>query len=63
MQCESREEQTGKPCRARASWIVAVGSRTTDEQAACGRHLNLALTAMVDAERRPVAVLTVRKVR
>lgn len=50
-------------CGARASWIVAVGTRKSDAQASCGRHLNLTCTAMRGAETRATVTLTVTPVR
>ena len=59
--CESVQERTGLPCPARALWIVAVGTRKMDEQAACGGHLNRACTALEGAENRDNVTLTVRR--
>jgi len=61
MQCESVQESTGLRCPARASWIVAVGTRKSDEQAACGIHLNRACMALEGAEGRAAVLLSVRK--
>jgi hypothetical protein len=59
--CESVQERTGLPCPARALWIVGVGTRKSDEQAACARHLSAACTALESAEGRRGAWLQVRK--
>lgn len=52
----------GRACGARASWLVSVGSRRSDAQLACGRHLNMAALAMLGAEGRASAVLAVTPV-
>lgn len=46
-------------CGARASWVVAVGTRKSDAQASCGRHLNLTCTTMQAAEQRTGVAFTV----
>ena len=61
MKCESVQESTGQPCRAAALWIVSAGTRKSDEQAACCRHLSPACAAMAGAEGRRGAWLSVRK--
>ena len=53
---------SGHACRARASWRVSIGSRRSDAQLACGRHLNMAALAMLGAEGRASAVLAVTPV-
>ena len=60
--CESRERRTGLPCCAQATWHVQVGTRKADAQLACGRHLNSACEAMLGAEERPGATLTLTAV-
>jgi hypothetical protein len=60
-QCESNQERTGLPCPCWAKWIVGVGTRKSDEQAACARHLAAACTALEGAEGRRGAWLQVRK--
>jgi hypothetical protein len=59
--CQSREERSGRPCPAEALWVVAVGSRKTDEQASCGRHLSRVCSALQGAEFRENVRLTVRR--
>jgi hypothetical protein len=59
--CESRERRTGLLCPAVALWLVQIGTRKTDAQLSCGRHLNLVCAAMAVTEERPVA-LTVTEV-
>jgi hypothetical protein len=61
MTCESLK-WSGVSCGSPAAWLVRVGSRASDEQAACGRHLNSACQALYGAEGRSGAVLTVRPV-
>jgi len=46
-------------CRARGTWRVAVGTRQSDAQLACGRHLNSVCLAMRAAELPRHAFLTV----
>jgi hypothetical protein len=62
--CQSDQASTGLRCTARAAWIVQVGTRKTDEQAACGNHLSRVCLAMDrgEGERRNVT-LTVRRVQ
>lgn len=50
------------PCRARAAWLVTVGSRKADRQLSCGRHLNQACLALASAELPRTALLTVTSV-
>lgn len=40
----------GQPCPAPAAWLVAVGSRTSDAQHACARHLNSTCWLMLGNE-------------
>ncbi len=61
--CQAGEASTGLRCTARAGWIVQVGTRKTDEQAACGNHLNRVCLAMEHAEERRNVTLTVRRAR
>jgi hypothetical protein len=61
VKCQSAEERTGNPCPAEAAWIVAVGTRTADEQLACGRHLSRVCWALEGAEGRENVKLTVRR--
>lgn len=56
--CECTEN-TGLVCPARASWLVGIGSRTSDRQYCCGRHLHRACRAMLEAEKPRHAALTV----
>lgn len=49
-------------CGARASWLVAVGSRKTDAQRSCGRHLNLTCDVLFWAEQRTDATLTITRI-
>lgn len=48
--CESTYGIRSVHCRARAAWLVGVGSRTIDRQYACERHLNRACWAMLEGE-------------
>jgi hypothetical protein len=41
-----------------AAWAVSVGTRVTDRQLSCGRHLNRVCWAMVEAEMPRHAYLT-----
>ena len=63
MKCQSDQASTGLRCTATAAWIVQVGTRKTDEQAACGNHLNRVCRAMEGAEARPGVTLAVRRVK
>ena len=56
--CESIEDRTGDPCPCYAQWIIQVGTRTTDRQRACGRHLHPASRAIAAAESRAGVTLT-----
>jgi hypothetical protein len=42
-------------------WLVAVGTRHSDAQYSCGRHLNRTCEAMLGAEGREAA-LTLRRI-
>lgn len=57
-QCESLTSG-GTSCPLRASWLVRVGARRTDEQAACRRHLSQTCLAMAGAEGERQVTLTV----
>jgi hypothetical protein len=51
-------------CQARAIWRVAVGSRSSDAQLSCRRHMSQACQAMAEAEfPRAAVVLSVMAVR
>lgn len=56
--CECTEN-TGLVCRARAAWLVGIGSRVIDRQYACGRHLHRTCRAMLGAEKPRTAALTI----
>lgn len=62
MECEHVDD-AGRKCRQPAGWRVRVGSRRTDEQYACARHLNQTCAAMYSAENRASAELIVGSVR
>ena len=49
-------------CGARASWLVAVGSRKADAQHSCGRHLNLTCDMLLGAEQRGNVTLTITRI-
>lgn len=61
--CDGYVVSDGAPCSAPALWLVAVGTRRTDEQASCGNHLGATCTALLGAENRDGASLTVTPVR
>lgn len=61
VQCQGKLIRTGEQCPARAAWIVAVGTRKIDEQAACGNHLHDTCRVMAYHEERPGVRLTVRR--
>ena len=61
--CETLRLRDLTPCPAAALWVVAVGTRRTDRQAACGSHLSATCTALLGAENRDGAALTVTPVR
>ena len=50
-------------CKATAAWLVRVGTRTTDGQRSCGRHLNRTCELMLFNEGRRGATLTITAVR
>ena len=52
----------GPVCGASAAWIVAVGSRKSDAQRSCRRHLSRTCDVMRAAENRAGVVLTVTPV-
>jgi hypothetical protein len=55
---------TGKAgCNAKARYLVSVGTRKSDSQYSCGRHLARTCEAFVAAELRDAPVLTVTIVR
>jgi hypothetical protein len=58
--CESVVDGIDRPCRQPAQWKAQVGTRETDAQLACGRHLSPVCQAMYEAEapRRPVLTVT-----
>lgn len=45
-------------CTYRAQWTVAVGSRVSDRQRSCARHLSFTCWARVEAEMPRTAFLT-----
>jgi hypothetical protein len=57
--CECTENRTGLRCPARASWLVGVGSRVSDRQLACGRHLHRICRAMLGADLPHHVTLTI----
>lgn len=63
MRCQNTLIRTGEQCPARAAWIVAVGTRRTDEQAACGNHLHQTCRVFAHYEDRPGVRLSVRRAR
>ena len=54
-QCEFRMPDDMQ-CPRLASWLVRVGTRKTDEQTACARHLSRTCRAMAGAEDREVTL-------
>jgi hypothetical protein len=48
-----------EPCGARPSWLVGVGSRASDAQLSCSRHLAGTCRLRLRAEQRSGASLTV----
>lgn len=61
--CECTENTGSEGCNAAALWLVGIGSRKTDRQLSCGRHLNRTCEAMIQAEMPRRAVLTIAPVR
>lgn len=62
MRCEVRDAVLRiEGCQAPPVWCVSVGTRHTDAQLSCGRHLNRTCVAMLGAEGRQAA-LTVRRI-
>jgi hypothetical protein len=62
--CESKLlwAETEIPCPHKASWVVRIGDRHTDEQLSCSVHLPQTCSAMIAAEGRlPRPAATVRK--
>jgi hypothetical protein len=60
--CETIEAVSGLWCRSTAIWLVRVGTRNADGQYCCGNHLNMTSQALIAAEGRPGATLTVTEV-
>lgn len=60
--CECTEVTSGLGCRITASWLVGVGSRKSDAQLSCGRHLNITCQLMASLEGRAGVTLTVTPV-
>jgi hypothetical protein len=60
--CECPELRTGRPCGLAAVWFVQVGSRQSDGQYCCGKHLHGTCEAMSGAELPRRAALTVTAV-
>jgi hypothetical protein len=48
--CECTEGTGPHGCQATAQWLVGIGSRMTDRQLSCGRHLNRTCWLMLGAE-------------
>lgn len=59
IRCECTENTGPDGCPAQASWLVGIGSRATDRQYSCGRHLHRTCRAMLGAEEPRTAALTV----
>jgi hypothetical protein len=59
--CECTENLGPGGCPAAASWRVRVGTRRTDAQLSCGRHLHRVCLAMTGAEAPRNASLTVAR--
>ena len=57
--CECPEFRTGLTCGKAPKWLVQVGTRKTDAQLSCARHLSGTCTIMLSAEDRPAATVTV----
>jgi hypothetical protein len=62
VKCETTEAVSGHPCGRTAIWLVRVGTRNADGQYCCGNHLNMTCQALIAAEGRPGAALTVTEV-
>jgi hypothetical protein len=60
MRCDSL--YMGLPCTRDAVWLVQVGTRVTDAEGTCAKHLNQTCRAMYEAEDRPLAQLTLTPV-
>ena len=58
--CECAEGTGLDGCKAAATWMVGVGTRVSDRQLSCGRHLNRVCWAMVagEAPRNPSLTIT-----
>jgi hypothetical protein len=61
--CECTDGTGPDGCPARGTWRVQVGTRKTDAQRSCGRHLNRVCLAMEGAEGRQNTVLTLTYLR
>jgi hypothetical protein len=48
--CECTDLAGPDGCHAQAIWLVAVGSRQSDAQRSCGRHLNRTCWLMTGGE-------------
>lgn len=57
--CECTDGTGPDGCPATATWQIGVGTRKSDRQVSCGRHLNRVCWAMVSAEAPRNANLTV----
>jgi len=52
----------GPPCGARTAWVVSVGSRKSDAQRSCKRHLSRTCEVLQGAENRTGVTFTVTPV-
>ena len=57
--CECLIGATGEWCKATATWCVQVGTRQSDAQDSCKRHLSQTCWAMLQGESRALTVTRV----
>jgi hypothetical protein len=57
--CECRQFPNEPPCRASATWLVRVGTRQSDAQRSCARHLSKTCIAMGQADKPLLTVIRI----